>query len=235
MAQLFGIPLIVENFVKKLKDIESKYVFAVCTCGGMESVNALPTLKNLAKMIKSVGGRLAAEFSIHLPMNNLKYPSPLVEQNQEKMFRECEDKINVISRYVSERKESDQKTLKYLFDLSMRPLYMLLRGMYVTHLKKMSKEPEDTDMKYREMIPLSDKSIYSDDKCNGCGICAKVCPVNNIKMVKKKPVWLHHCEMCMACAEWCPRKAVHHWNRKEGIYYRHPGVNLSDMISSKTL
>jgi flavodoxin len=34
MAHLYGIPLIVERFIKKLEDIDSKYIFAVCTCGG---------------------------------------------------------------------------------------------------------------------------------------------------------------------------------------------------------
>lgn len=48
LAMLSGIPLIVENFIRKLENIESKYLFAVCTCGGYEIVNALPPLKNLA-------------------------------------------------------------------------------------------------------------------------------------------------------------------------------------------
>ena len=47
LAQLYGIPLIVERFVKRIEDVGSKYIFAVCTCGGLESFNALPTLKNL--------------------------------------------------------------------------------------------------------------------------------------------------------------------------------------------
>jgi flavodoxin len=58
LAQLYGIPLIVEKFIKKLESIGSKYIFAVCTCGGLENVNALPTLKNLGKIIKSRGGKL---------------------------------------------------------------------------------------------------------------------------------------------------------------------------------
>ena len=48
LAHLYGIPLVVEKFVKKLDGIGGKYIFAVCTCGGYRSVNALPTLKNLA-------------------------------------------------------------------------------------------------------------------------------------------------------------------------------------------
>jgi flavodoxin len=55
LAHLYGIPLIVKRFIKKLEDINSKYIFAVCTCGGLENFNGLPTLKNLSKIIKSIG------------------------------------------------------------------------------------------------------------------------------------------------------------------------------------
>jgi flavodoxin len=51
LAQLYGLPLIVGQFVKKLEDIKSKYIFAVCTYGYFGPVNALPTLRNLAKLI----------------------------------------------------------------------------------------------------------------------------------------------------------------------------------------
>lgn len=229
LAELYGIPLIVERFVDKLENISSKYIFAVCTCGGLESVNALPTLKNLGKLVKSRRGELAAEFSVKLPMNNLDYPTIFIDQNQEKMFKKSVDKIEVICQHVISKKKS-KPVLKSLFNLCMTPLYSVLKFAYIAHLKKMSKEPKDTKLKYYEMIPLTDKSIFADDKCVGCGTCTKICPVQNIKMIGNRPVWQHHCEMCMACVEWCPTKAIHHWNIAEGKTYHHPGVKLSDML-----
>ncbi|MCX5780008.1 MAG: EFR1 family ferrodoxin, partial [Firmicutes bacterium] len=74
-------------------------------------------------------------------------------------------------------------------------------------------------------------SFYVDDKCNGCGICAKVCPVNNIEIVDNRPMWNHHCESCLACFVWCPEKAI-----SGGLLsgkserYHHPEVKLMDMI-----
>jgi Pyruvate/2-oxoacid:ferredoxin oxidoreductase delta subunit len=41
------------------------------------------------------------------------------------------------------------------------------------------------------------RSFQYDEKCNGCGICTRVCPVNNIKMVENRPVWQRHCENCL--------------------------------------
>jgi len=34
----------------------------------------------------------------------------------------------------------------------------------------------------------------------------RVCPVNNIEMVDKKPVWQNRCESCLACINWCPKE-----------------------------
>jgi formate hydrogenlyase subunit 6/NADH:ubiquinone oxidoreductase subunit I/flavodoxin len=232
MAHLYGIPLIVERFVKKLEDIGSKYIFAVCTCGGYESVNALPTLKNLAKLIRSLGGKLSAEYSIRLPMNNLDYrhiPIP-IDKNQETMFKKCEIKLDVICQRIINGEKDKHRVIKSLFNISMTPMYLILQNSHLKALKKSSKEPDDTNLKYYELMPLTDKSIYVDEKCDGCGICAKICPVQNIEIIESKPVWQHHCEMCYACDEWCPVKAIHHWGRAEGIKYHHPNVNIPDML-----
>lgn len=46
------------------------------------------------------------------------------------------------------------------------------------------------------------------EKCNGCEICAKNCPVNAISMIEKKPEIDHRkCISCYCCHELCPEKA----------------------------
>ncbi len=232
MAHLYGIPLIVERFIKKLEDIGSKYLFAVCTCGGLENFNGLPALKNLGKIIKSKGGKLSAEFSVKLPMNTMDYshiPLP-IDQNQETMFKNWKNKLEVIYQCITKKGKNKYKIIKSLLNWVMTPMYRMLQKIYLIELKKYSKEPEDTNLKYYELMPLTDKSIYADEKCNGCAICAKVCPVQNIKMIENKPFWQHHCEMCLACVEWCPKKAIHHCFRVEGKDYHHPDVKILDMF-----
>lgn len=230
LAQRYGIPLIVEQFVRKIEGLKKKYIFAVCTCGGWELVNALPTLKRLNRVVKSAGGRLTGEFTIKLPMNNLKYPTPFINQNQALMFQKCADKIEDIVKHVSGKKTNPYKTVKTLLNLFLTPFYLMLQNLYVIHLKKMAREPIHTKLTYFELIPLSDRSISVTDKCTGCGICAKVCPVHNIKIVENKPVWQHHCEMCLACDEWCPGRAIRHWCKTEGKNYRHPDIKIADML-----
>lgn len=48
------------------------------------------------------------------------------------------------------------------------------------------------------------------DRCSGCGLCIRNCPMHNIKKNKKGQVRFgHKCLMCMRCSMNCPRDAVH--------------------------
>jgi ferredoxin len=56
------------------------------------------------------------------------------------------------------------------------------------------------------------KMMFSNNKCVGCGLCAKSCGNQAIKMIKvgsrKYPFWTYHCENCMRCMAYCNKKAV---------------------------
>lgn len=55
---------------------------------------------------------------------------------------------------------------------------------------------------------LSAKDFRAEDSCVGCGKCEKLCPLNNIKLVDKKPIWGNQCTHCMACIGNCPVNAI---------------------------
>lgn len=234
LAPLAGVPLIVERFVKKIADIGALHIFAVCTCGGYECVNALPSLKKLRKIIRSCGGRLSDEFSVRLPMNNLEYdhiPIP-INKDQDVIISKSKIKIDDICHRIINKRGTKFKAAKNLFILLMTPFYIMMRKPVTNALMEKAKETMGTKLKYFELIPLTDKSITLNEKCNGCGTCARICPVNNIKIVEKKPEYQHRCEMCFACDEWCPSNAIHHWSRPEGVKYHHPEVELSDIFKN---
>ena len=44
-------------------------------------------------------------------------------------------------------------------------------------------------------------------ECNQCGICAQICPLNNIEM-KEYPVYKCKCQFCMRCVSFCPKNAI---------------------------
>ncbi len=47
------------------------------------------------------------------------------------------------------------------------------------------------------------------DTCNGCQLCAKICPTNSIRIVDKKPVWSKTCEQCMRCVNFCSTESIY--------------------------
>ena len=68
--------------------------------------------------------------------------------------------------------------------------------------------------------------------CNGCEMCAKICPVSAIAMSSGKPVFSKKCEHCQGCINWCPKQAIEFARVKSGTqHYHHPEVNINDMSS----
>ena len=68
---------------------------------------------------------------------------------------------------------------------------------------------------------IRDKKFFAEDSCIGCGLCEKICPLKNIKMVDNKPVWNGECTHCTACINRCPKKAIQYGKktRERGRYY----------------
>ena len=54
----------------------------------------------------------------------------------------------------------------------------------------------------------SSKLKIDNDKCIGCGICEKLCPMKNISIKEQKAVSSDSCTMCYRCINKCPRQAI---------------------------
>ena len=68
--------------------------------------------------------------------------------------------------------------------------------------------------------------------CIRCGICAKVCPANNISVSKDGVHFSNHCEVCYACLHNCPKSAIHMELEAGTTHFRNEHVSLNDIIKS---
>lgn len=200
-----GLPDIARKFIRKLEFKNDTYVFAVLTCGVPWSCYAFQLINRQLKKQKQ---KLSSAFYLKTVDNFIpKYRIPAPEE-QAKLIAESEKQLFEIKAIISKgEKAMDRETAFYLY-----PEY----PMFMAAVHKM-------DLLFR-----------TDGKCNGCGICEKVCPVNNIQLRDGKPKWKHRCEFCMACINCCPQKTIQ-WRKatvKKGRY-RHKDVSVKDLAGQK--
>ncbi|MDO8963619.1 MAG: EFR1 family ferrodoxin [Coriobacteriia bacterium] len=61
---------------------------------------------------------------------------------------------------------------------------------------------------------LLSKLLVADERCTSCGLCAKTCPFDAVRMLgdpPRRPYWTYSCEGCMRCMNVCPEEAVQAW------------------------
>jgi len=216
-----GLPNIIRRFISKMENFQQKYLFAVCTCGNMPGT----TLENLATLIRQKGSVLSAGFIIKMSDKTVS------KEKNEKALRKQKAKIEYICKYVSAGEKGVLETRNIWSKIVLAPmLYLAIKPLFKRRYRKLS---GSTSLPFSELIPLADESFQVDTKCVGCGICAQVCPVDNIRLVNRKPVWQHHCETCLACYSWCPQEAISGEIVSYNTRHHHPTVKLTDMLAAK--
>lgn len=202
----WGPPRLVERFVRRLILAPSTYIFSIVTYAG----NQGDTLAILQSMLKTRHLDLAAGWGVKMPENYPPMGGPPAPDRQLEINGEASEKV---AQIVEELKTSPRTT-----EQSAWIWRQLSKVVYPG---------------FRRFLPRADRWFSADDKCNGCGTCADVCPVNDIVMENGKPKWTGHCEQCFACLHWCPEEAVQYIRSNGQPRYHHPDSELSDFKMSR--
>jgi ferredoxin len=225
-----GIPLIIERFVHKLVDIQKKYIFAICTYGS----GSLITLNRLTRHFNSIGGELSARISVNMPENvaAARHNNPEI---QKRMFDAWSRSLDDVCAFIKARKKGTFDTPNVMVGRFWSlakvigiPALLIAKKNTLAYLQKYS---GSQSFAYDRLLPLMDNSFRTNDKCNGCRTCLRICPVANIEMSNNRPLWKHHCELCLACFHWCPTQAIDSTAFPNIPRYHHPDVFLSDMMN----
>ncbi|MFA6379420.1 MAG: EFR1 family ferrodoxin [Candidatus Omnitrophota bacterium] len=206
---MFGLPLIVADFLKSVKIKPGAYVFSVATFGGLQG-----RAHSLAKTIlRKRTVSLSAGFSVMMPGNYTPLYGAIAQEKQDEMFKRQDIKTRQIVDCVREKRTSALEEKPFLLNFLLYAI--LYKGG-------------------SSQIPLSAKGFWFTEACTRCGLCSKVCPVSNIVMQNEKPSWLTHCQHCMACLQWCPEEAIQYKKATFGKKrYHHPGVAAKDIMGQK--
>lgn len=205
---IWGVPAPVLRFVDSLKGLHPDYCFAVATNGGQVS----NTLVQLKRVMRERGLSLSSGFEVRMPSNYIPWGGPGPKEEQEKRFKLAERKAAVIARAVKDKANMPVEKGPFWQRIVFTSFYRLTFSR----------------------VPGMDRPFRADEKCNACGICAKVCPASNVALARGRPVWKHQCHQCFACLQWCPQQAVQ-YGKKTPNYerYHHPEVHLKDVLKDK--
>ena len=50
--------------------------------------------------------------------------------------------------------------------------------------------------------------FHAGEPCKGCGLCARLCPVDSITMIDGRPQFTDRCVLCLRCLHACPSEAI---------------------------
>jgi len=198
----WGVPSIILKSLDFLRG--AGYCYALAVNAGQVA----NTLVQLSREMDKKGMTLSAGFSIRMPSNYLPFGEAPKEETQQTCFREAEEKLKQVARVIM-----DQLTLP----VEKGPLWQnfILSGLHSISAQH---------------FPSMDKRFIVEDTCTSCGVCERICPVENIQLENGRPVWSHHCEQCYACIQWCPVEAIQYGKGTVGKKrYHHPEITLQDI------
>ena len=189
-------PHLVDEFVEKLKlNGKPSYVWTAVTCGD----NVGETEKLFRKELEKIGLNLNAAFCFKMPNTYVN----MIGMNV--------DKPEVAEEKIAKAKEKLPKVIEMI--AAKKPFSDMIKG----GLPRFKSNVIGSGF-YKW---ASDEPFFSTDECIACGMCAKVCPMQNITLENGRPVWRGNCNTCDACYHYCPKHAIQYGKttRGKGQYY----------------
>lgn len=202
----FGPPDLVIKFIKKFDFSNANYIFGIITRGA----NSWGGLDQLDKLLKYKSKSLSAGFYVDMPGNYILKHKVCSENKQKELLKMAETEMWAIANIINSNSNKIEKT-NIFFRLFSRFYHLI----------------------WLNFLNSKHKKFYCDEKCDYCGLCVDICPVNNIKLEKKTLIWGDKCQLCLSCLHFCPKESIQYGSKtKEKVRYHNPKVTADEMIKN---
>ena len=177
------------DFIRKSSFPNNVRAYFVMTCAG--GMGGSP--EYCRRIASEKGFAYLGTAQVCMPQNYIAFfKTHEAAENREKV-REALPIIEGIADFILEGSELPDPGMKAWEFLSTE----MIIGMY-----------------YKDFMKA--KAFRATDACIGCGRCAAVCPLANITLKDKRPVWGDNCTHCMACINLCPKQAIEYGKKTVG-------------------
>lgn len=180
-----NLPKIMREFLESNSDaFRGKTIFIIATMGLFSGDGT----GCAARLLKKFGAKIIG--GLHLKMPDCIGDEKLLKKTEEQnraIVKQAEEKIERTVQAVQNGKPP-REGLTFLYHLA---------GLFGQRLWFFNKTKQ-----------YSDKLKISSEKCVGCGVCVKLCPMKNLSIKNEIATANGQCTMCYRCVSNCPHQAI---------------------------
>lgn len=183
------VPRFLSAYIKKANFSGNKNFYLLMNFGS----SAGNSQKYIKKDLEPVGLNYKGLYGIQMPENNLMLFDLDSDQTNRKIIKKAENEIKRAGAYIKNGEDFPRKKVS------------LLDRFYSSLVN---------DIFFKFIVKV--KKFYHTDKCTKCGVCQKVCVLNNITYKDGFPVRNGNCTHCAACLSKCPYGAIEYGKKTVG-------------------
>ena len=183
-TQFSNVPFMVKEFIQKNSEVwRGKKVFCMTTMGLFSGDGT----ECAARLLKKYGAVIIGGLQVKMPdaVCDSKMLKKTLEENQ-RIIREADIRLEKAAKEIKSGNYPKE-------GLS---IFAHMAGLFGQRLWFYGKTKG-----YSKKLKIS-------DACTGCGLCAKNCPMENLRIENGKAVSLEKCTMCYRCISSCPKQAI---------------------------
>ena len=184
-VQYSNIPKILQDYIMTNQHVwNGKKIFIVATMGLFSGDGA----GMLARLLKRYGASVVGGLHLKMPdsIGDVKALKRSFEKNRELVIKAEEKICRAVQEIKSGRPPQEGLGAAcHLAGLFGQSLYFFWKTKNYTDQLKINRE-----------------------KCTGCGLCGKICPMGNLSLENGAAAAGDRCTMCYRCISRCPKQAI---------------------------